>query len=325
MSNRIIDLFSGMGGFRYAFEKNGFQCVYSADFDKYACDTYQANYNIHPFQDITKLDASEIPDHDVLCAGFPCQPFSIGGFRKGFEDTRGTLFFDILRILKVKKPNFFVLENVAGLLNHDSGRTFSTILNALAFEINNISNPDAAADCLNYSVYWTTFNSSDFGLPQNRKRVFIIGVKDKRKNFVFSRPNIKSSYLTDILDEKPEIKDISSMSYKYIIQYLKLHKNYEEMKSLDCLVAYEIRKSRVSFRYDNLSPCLTTKMGTGGNNVPYLVNQKRFFTIKEMLAIQGYPKHYGITNNYTQALRQLGNTVSINVIDQIAKDLKNII
>lgn len=160
---KFIDLFAGVGGFRYGLEKSSgsFECVYSNEYDKYANSVYRRHYGECDQTDIREVPAADIPDHDLLCAGFPCQAFSIAGKRGGFEDTRGTLFFEIARILQHKQPSYLLLENVKGLLSHQNGRTFQTIL--------------AALDELGYDCQWQVLNSKDFGVPQNRERVFIVG------------------------------------------------------------------------------------------------------------------------------------------------------
>jgi len=149
---KFIDLFSGIGGFRLALEKSKFECVFSADNDKYACETYNKNFKEYPLIDIKKLSVKKIPNHDILCAGFPCQPFSIAGKRKGFDDTRGTLFFDIVRILKEKKPKVFILENVKGLISHNKGKTFKKILNVLSKKLNGNINKSNREN-LGYNVF----------------------------------------------------------------------------------------------------------------------------------------------------------------------------
>jgi DNA (cytosine-5)-methyltransferase 1 len=322
---KFIDLFSGIGGFRLGFESKQNTCVFSADFDTYACETYSKNFKVNPLLDITTVDEKQIPDHDLLTAGFPCQPFSIAGFRKGFEDVRGTLFFDIYRILNEKRPKVFVLENVKGLINHDKGNTFRTMLNYLAKSINGKPNSDKFEDNLGYDVYWKILNASDFGVPQNRERVFIVGFRDKVSKFEFPTFKGKKKTLIDILDDNPDVKELSKMSKGYVQKYLKQHVKFNEIKNLDYLVAYEIRKSRTNFRFDNLSPCLTTKMGTGGNNVPYLVNQDRFFTLKECLKIQGFPESFKLTKSYSHALMQIGNSVSVPVVKHLAKRIEEFI
>ena len=318
---RFIDLFSGIGGFRMALEKLNHKCVFSADNDKYACDTYYKNFKEYPLIDIKKLSAKKIPNHDILCAGFPCQPFSIAGERKGFNDTRGTLFFDIVRILKEKKPKIFILENVKGLVNHDKGKTFKKIINILSKKVNGKINKSKREN-LGYNVFWKVLNSYDFNAPQNRERVFIIGFKNQNINYKFPK-NIKLKInLNNLINKRPKkIRRISKLSKGYIYKHLKKHQNYKKIKDLNYLVANEVRRSRCNFRFDNISPCLTTKMGTGGNNVPYLVNQDRFFTLDECLLLQGFPKNFKLTNNYTEALKQIGNSVTINVVKKIAQKL----
>ena len=304
-----------------ALEKLNHKCVFSADNDKYACDTYYKNFKEYPLIDIKKLSAKKIPNHDILCAGFPCQPFSIAGERKGFNDTRGTLFFDIVRILKEKKPKIFILENVKGLVNHDKGKTFKKIINILSKKVNGKINKSKREN-LGYNVFWKVLNSYDFNAPQNRERVFIIGFKNQNINYKFPK-NIKLKInLNNLINKRPKkIRRISKLSKGYIYKHLKKHQNYKKIKDLNYLVANEVRRSRCNFRFDNISPCLTTKMGTGGNNVPYLVNQDRFFTLDECLLLQGFPKNFKLTNNYTEALKQIGNSVTINVVKKIAQKL----
>ena len=316
---KFIDLFCGIGGFRIAFESVGANCVFSSDIDKYACATYKNNFGEFPLSDITKINEKEIPNFDILCAGFPCQPFSIGGLRKGFQDTRGTLFFDIERIIKEKRPRAFILENVKGLVNHDKGKTLNTIINKLADRVNGDENLNKFKDCLNYDIYYKVINSKKFGVPQNRERIYIIGF-DKQTDFKFPTGN-KEKKLTEVIDYSLESNKISTILESNIETHLKNHKKYSEVKDLEYLLAYEVRKSRCTFRFDNLSPTLTAKMGTGGNNVPVLVNQKRKLSTDECLKIQGYPKNFKIKPNYSQSYKQIGNSVSVPVINALAKEI----
>ena len=319
---RFIDLFCGLGGFRYALEKHGARCVLSSDNDKYVAESYYLNFKDNPLNDITKILVKDIPEFDCLTAGFPCQPFSIAGHRKGFEDVRGTLFFDIVRILNERKPEYFILENVKGLINHDKGRTFKTMLNTLASKINGVENSFVHKDCLDYNVFWSVLNASDYNVPQNRERVFIVGFRNKIVKYQFPQQERLKNKLENIIEDRPnQFKQISDLSYKYIIKYLSEHNKYNEIKNLKYLVASEIRRSRVNFRFDNISPCLTTKMGTGGNNVPYLVNHKRFFTLKECLSLQSFPKNYKLVDNYSESLKQLGNTVVIKVVEKVFSNM----
>jgi len=313
---RFIDLFCGIGGFRLVLEKRGLNCVFSSDFDPYVAESYKLNFGESPLSDITQISENKIPDHEILCAGFPCQPFSMGGLRKGFEDTRGTLFFDILRIIDKKKPEIIILENVKGLLSHDNKRTFKVMLNKLASKINGI---DAGnSNNLGYNIFYVVLNARDFGLPQNRERVFIVGFKDQDVCLDLKYQPDNTGKLTSILDKNPEIKRISKIGKNNIITNLEKHRCYNQIKNLEYLVAYEIRKSRTSFRFDNCSPCLTTKMGTGGNNVPYLVNHDRFFTVKECLKLQGFDEKFQLTPSRSHAYRQLGNTISLPVFNFLA-------
>lgn len=315
----FIDLFCGIGGFRIAFEQAGANCVFSSDIDKYACETYNSNFSEFPLSDITKIDERKIPNFDILCAGFPCQPFSIGGLRKGFAETRGTLFFDIERVLREKKPKSFILENVKGLINHEKGKTLETILNKLGDRVNYKYNENKSPDCLNYDIHYKVINSKSFGVPQNRERVFIIGfLKHTDFHFPVSK---KQKLLTDIIDYSLPTNTLSETLEKNIKIHLKNHKKYSEIKNLDYLLAYEVRKSRATFRFDNLSPTLTAKMGTGGNNIPILVNLKRKLSTSECLSIQGFSKDFKIKPNYSQSYKQIGNSVSVPVVASLAKEM----
>ena len=200
---KFIDLFSGIGGFRLALEKFNYKCVFSADNNLYACETYYKNFKEYPLVDIKKLSPKKIPNHDILCAGFPCQPFSIAGKRKGFDDVRGTLFFDIVRILKEKKPKIFILENVKGLVNHNKGETFKKILEILSKKLNG-KIIKSKKENLGYNVFWKVLNSTNFNVPQNRERVFIIGFRDQSINFKFPTNQKLKKTLNDIIKIKPK-------------------------------------------------------------------------------------------------------------------------
>ncbi|ADC45878.1 DNA-cytosine methyltransferase [Methanobrevibacter ruminantium M1] len=303
----FIDLFSGIGGFRLAFESVGGKCVFSSDIDKWANETYYMNFGEYPHGDISEIPANQIPDHDILCAGFPCQPFSIGGYRKGFCDTRGTLFFEIERILKAKKPQMFLLENVKGLTNHDKGKTFKVIKESLWN--------------LGYSIFYQVLNSKDYGVPQNRERIFIVGFKDNVNTFKFPLPFENKANINDLLEKNVKDHELSGIAsdhlkkhYEEFLKNKKVNKNYP-------IFATEIRPSRCSIRNDGNSPCLTAKMGTGGNNVPVLVNENRKLTVRECLRLQGFPENYKIKDNYSQSYKQIGNSVTVPVVTLIAKEM----
>lgn len=318
---KFIDLFCGIGGFRVAFENQGAECVFSSDIDKFACETYKLNFGEYPLSDITKLESSSIPDFNILCAGFPCQPFSIAGKRRGFQDSRGTLFYDIERILRDKKPDSFILENVKGLINHDKGKTLNVILNTLAKNINGKKNINSYKNCLGYNVFYKVLNSLNYGLPQNRERVYIVGFKNSKIKFDFpTSSNIKIN-INEIIQDNVTNHHISEIAKFNILNNLFIHKKYNEIKDKKLLIAYEIRKSKCSFRFDGLSPTLTAKMGTGGNNVPVFVNNFRKFTVNECLAIQGFPRSFIIDENKSQSYKQIGNSVSVPVVSLIAKNI----
>lgn len=310
MQNKLqfIDLFAGIGGFRVAFEELSCDCVFSSEIDIFAQKTYYENFNEKPFGDITKINEKEIPFHDILCGGFPCQPFSIAGLRKGFEDTRGTLFFDILRILKERKPKSFILENVKGLVNHDKGNTFKIIIENL--------------ELLNYEVYYQVLNTKDFNIPQNRERIYIIGFEKKQvknyKEFKFPIKKKMEIKLENIIDYNNKDADISPTVRKHLDSHI-VNKKIKEVNKFTIIT--EVRPSRCSSRSDNISPCLTAKMGTGGNNIPIILELERKITEKEALQIMGFPKDFKLPNSKHQSFKQIGNSVSPKLIKLIGKEI----
>lgn len=315
MSNNLkfIDLFCGLGGFRIALEKQKCKCVFSSDIDKAVSEVYKNNFGEYPCGDITKIDAKNIPDFDILCAGFPCQSFSIAGKRLGFEDSRGTMFFEVARILKEKAPKAFILENVKGLTNHDNGKTLNTILDIL--------------DDIGYTFVNRVVNANDFGIPQNRERWYCVGVR-KDLNISLSVQDIflteQKSLFTydDIIDSKEEYSEykISDICKKNIEMHIHKIKDKKSKYTL----AYEIRPSRCQFKVDGISPCLTAKMGTGGNNVPVVVELNRKLTEKECLKLMGYPNDYMIGKG-SQAYKQIGNSVVVPVLEHISENLVKIL
>lgn len=316
---KFIDLFCGLGGFRIAFESFGCKCVFSSDIDKYACQTYKMNFGELPFGDITKIKNKDIPEHDILCAGFPCQPFSIAGKRLGFDDTRGTLFFEVLRILKGKRPKAFFLENVGGICSHDNGKTIEVILNSLKE--------------IEYIPFFKVINAKDVGFPQNRARWYCVGFDKKQFNnisqdyeFPFPKKQ-KIKYTIDDLLENSVSQDyeISQICKNNILTHLEKFKTSDRYDAKFPLIANEIRKSKCNFRCDGISPCLTAKMGTGGNNIPVLVSQNRKLSERECLRLMGYPDSYKIIENYHQSYKQIGNSVVVPIIKNIAQELLKIV
>lgn len=312
MALKFIDLFCGLGGFRIAFEAYNGKCVFSSDIDKPARDTYNDNFNDEPSGDITKIEAEDIPDFDIMCAGFPCQPFSLAGKRRGFDDTRGTLFFDILRILKDKKPKAFLLENVAGLLSHDNGNTIRVIVDNLDKE--------------NYHVTYRLLNAKDYGVPQNRNRWYCIGIrkdlteKERFDNFNFFPDKCELKYTIDDIIQ-PYINDESYNSSIIAQKNINKYMGSVETNLLEdgkILLANNVRPSRTFFSKNSISPCLTAKMGTGGNNVPIVVNSMRKLTEQECLRIMGFPEWYKIRKNHSQSYKQIGNSVIVPILTEIA-------
>lgn len=349
MTSKFIDLFCGLGGFRLAFEKHGGKCVFSSDIDKAVQEVYFENFSERPAGDITKIDAGKIPDFDVLCAGFPCQPFSLAGKRKGFEDTRGTMFFEVLRILQEKKPAAFLLENVAGIVSHDGGKTLSVIMSALS---------EAG-----YFAKYQLLNAKDYGVPQNRNRWYCVGV---RKDLASSEKFSEYAFFPEKCDLKFTLKDIvkvggdapsrvsetdsdfgadfvrgagatgaggvagaggdfadysdyasSEIAKKNILAHLGETEKLAISRG-EIVLANNIRPSRTNFSKNGICPCLTAKMGTGGNNVPVVVNQMRKLTEKECLRLMGFPDGYRVQGNNAQTYKQIGNSVVVPILTEIA-------
>ncbi|MFI3211104.1 MAG: DNA (cytosine-5-)-methyltransferase [Peptostreptococcaceae bacterium] len=308
MSFKFIDLFCGLGGFRIAFENNGGECVFSSDIDEHARNTYELNFKEMPYGDITTINANEIPDHDILCAGFPCQPFSTAGKRLGFEDTRGTLFFDIARILDVKRPTALILENVKGIVNHNSGDTLNTILEVL--------------DSIGYDCTYKVINAIEHNIPQNRERWYCIGIrKDTDINineFIFPSTEELKLKLIDVIDKNIDIEKylVSERCQENIDKFID-KKNIDVKAST---LAYDIRPSRCHFVTGEISNCLTAKMGTGGSNVPVIIQQRRKLTEKECLRLMGFPESYKFNIGY-QTYKQIGNSVVVPIVDKLAKQI----
>ena len=292
----FIDLFAGIGGIRIPFEKLGGTCVFSSEWDKHAQQTYAHNFGEIPAGDITKIDKADIPDHDILLAGFPCQPFSIIGDKQGFEDTRGTLFFDIARILKQKKPSAFLLENVKQLLTHDQGKTFAVIQEQLSR--------------LGYTTYHKVLNALDFGLPQKRERIFIVGF---REPIVFDFPTPIGAYksLSEILESDEEIEPTLFASER-------IQKSRRE--KCKCTPFYpSIWHENKGGNISVLPFSCALRAGASYNYL--LVNGVRRLSGRELLRLQGFPEEFEIVGNMMQIRKQTGNSVAIPVVHAIAKKM----
>jgi DNA (cytosine-5)-methyltransferase 1 len=302
----FIDLFAGTGGMRLAFQNSGGKCVFTSEWDKIAQITYKENFGEVPFGDITKIDAKAIPDHDILVAGFPCQPFSIAGYKKGFKDKgRGNLFFDIVRILDEKKPTVFLLENVKNLNNHDAGKTYKIIKQEL--------------ENTGYTVKAKVLNTMEYGnLPQNRERIYIVGFLNEKHSIKFSFP--EKTPLTKTIHSCLEENVDEKYYYNGKNLYNKLEK---EVKRKDTI--YQWRRKYVRENKSNVCPTLTANMGMGGHNVPIILDSKgiRKLTPRECATFQGFPKNFELPLVADSHLyKQLGNAVSIPVIEKIIDHIK---
>lgn len=295
---RFIDLFAGIGGIRLGFEQNGGTCVFSSEWDKGAQITYEANFGEVPHGDITQIQAKEIPDHDILLAGFPCQPFSIMGLKKGFSDTRGTLFFEIERILKEKRPSAFLLENVKLFKSHDKGRTYRTVIKHL--------------NELGYYTHTAILNSLDYGVPQKRERTFIVGFLDNIE-FTFPGPVESTPSLNSVL-EPDHLVDKKLYASKKIRQ-----NRIEKLKKTPPKPSiWHENKS------GNISPLPYSCALRAGASYNYLlVNGVRRLSPRELLRLQGFPEDFQIVVSYSEIRKQTGNSVSVPVIKAIAKQMLN--
>lgn len=294
---KFIDLFCGIGGFRFAcrnaFEKLNIegQCLFSSDIDKFAQESYRANFNETPVGDITDVKENDIPDFDLLFAGFPCQAFSICGLQKGFEDnTKGTLFFDIARILKEKRPNAFILENVKNLVSHDGGKTFNTIIRVLRDE-------------LGYYVDYKILNALDFGLPQKRERIIIIGAKIPfDMDWKFNIENKKT--LVDILEQNVDKKYFASE------EIVKKRKEVHTPSEVPA-IWHENKSGNIS------SYPYSCALRAGASYNYLLVNGERRLTPREMMRLQGFPEEFKIVVSDAQARKQAGNAVPVNMVENV--------
>lgn len=330
---KFIDLFAGIGGFRIALQNLGGKCVFTSEWDKFSQLTYKANFGEVPFGDITKQATKNyIPnDFDILCGGFPCQPFSYAGRNEGFKDqTRGTLFFDVLEIIEKHRPKMFFLENVKGLVSHNKGETLNTILNSL--------------DDLGYDIHWKVLNSLNFGVPQKRERWYCVGF-DKKVDFKFPIGDLNGSpKLKDIIeineDSKLKITDfeIERINYHFA-NNLKtervLHDNskYSPSTKKGKHGVYSFQKTDNSLRFhvgdasktqiqEAFYACLDTYAPTIiANRVPKLWDIKRKLSVLESKRLQSFPDNFIFPVSDNQSYKQLGNSVTVNVIESIMKEM----
>lgn len=299
---KFIDLFAGIGGIRTGFEKvfkNKSSFIFSSELDKFAQKSYYVNYKELPHGDITKIHESDIDKHDILLAGFPCQAFSIAGHRKGFKDTRGTLFFDVARIVQYHKPKVVFLENVKGFKNHDNGNTFSTVKKTL--------------EDMKYKVFSKVLNARDFGLPQNRERIYIIAFLDNSIEFEFPKKLNQKNKLGNILD--------STVDDKYTISD-KLWAGHQRRKK-----EHKVKGNGFGyclFNHDSeYTSTISARYYKDGSEI--LIHQEnknpRKLTPREAARLQGFQENFEIVVSDTQAYKQFGNSVAVPVIEALAKEI----
>lgn len=315
----FIDLFAGIGGFRLAMRELGGRCVFSSEWDLSCQKTYYANFGETPVGDIQKIDEGDIPDHDILLAGFPCQAFSVAGRKAGFSDTRGTLFFDVARIISKKRPRAFILENVKGLAIHDKGRTLSTILSVLRNDLGyNVPAPKV-------------INAVDFGVPQNRERIFIVGFRDSpSEGFDYPTGEKKRAKIADILEKRPvDIRYYLSQRY---MNTLKNHRKRHEYKGNG--FGYLILENK-----SIASAIVIGGMGKERNLVAdhritdmtlYEKSDKnsefvRMMTPREWARLQGFPEEFRIVVSNTQAYKQFANSVAVPAVAAIGAKVVDIL
>ena len=298
MSYKFIDLFAGIGGIRLGFESAGCNCVFSSEIDESARMTYEANFNEKPFGDIREIKSCDIPEFDILLAGFPCQTFSIIGRKEGFTDvTRGTLFFEIERILHDRRPRAFMLENVKNLTSHDNGRTYKIIIQKL--------------ESLGYYVYAKILNALDYGLPQKRERIIIAGFRDNLIfNFPDPVPECERKNLSDILEANPDskyyVRDSIRESRLARLKYKNFPKPYISHEN----VAGSVTPHEWS---------AALRAGASANYI--LINDERRPTERELLRLQGFPDSFKIVVPYGKIRQQCGNSVAVPVIKAVAQEM----
>lgn len=317
----FIDLFAGIGGIRLGFEKAGFNCVFSNEIDDHACEMYEANFGVNPKGDIKKLDAKSLPNFDVLVGGFPCQSFSICGKQKGFDDARGTLFFDVCRILKEKSPFAFMLENVSNLEKHDKGNTFKVMYKCLTE--------------LGYFVSYKVLNARDFGVPQNRERIIIVGCKEK----LFDFTKLKTKRIESM---KPFLDKQGDFEYLQKSEYTLIPKEHIKKQNKSGLIfcGYRNKKMRVKgvrpgteylsrvhkmpnriYSDEGTHPTIASQE-TSGRYWIYTDGKVRKLTINECYRFFGFPEDFKKTGLLSKQYLRIGNSVCVNMINAVACEMK---
>lgn len=295
---KFIDLFAGIGGIRIGFEEFGGQCVFSSEWDEYAQTTYQANFGDKPNGDITKIDPKDIPNFNILCGGFPCQPFSMAGLRRGFEDTRGTLFFDVAKIIDFHKPQVIFLENVKNLATHDKGKTLQVITQTL--------------QDIGYKVFYKVLNAKDFGLPQNRARIYIVAFLNDVE-FEFPIPPKNKTKVGWILEDQ--------VNCKYTISD-KLWEGHQRRKQQHLERGNGFGYSMFTNESEYTSTISARYYKDGSEILIYQDGKNpRKITPREASRLQGFPNDYIIPVSDNRAYKQFGNSVAVPVIKAIAQSI----
>lgn len=323
MSIKFIDLFAGLGGFRIALENAGATCVFSSEINRYALEVYKANFNEDASGDITQIKEKDIPAHDVLCAGFPCQAFSALGMKKGFSDTRGTLFFDVARIAKHHKPKVVFLENVPGLVSHDNGNTFQTI--------------EATLTDLGYKVYWKILEATMFSVPQKRRRIFIVAVRnDIKKEFVFPAGSLTDKTVKDVMESNVDAnyfiseeryERIAKLKKGGISRFDKFIIGPDDFAHALLAVDYEanlvVDKTKPTGKFYNKQ----AKFKKAGVKNATIINQHKLrrLTPNECRRLQGFPEDFKMPVSNKQAYFLLGNAVPVPVVAAIFEQIKLVI
>lgn len=307
---KFIDLFAGIGGFHLALSSLGAECVYANEWDKFAQAVYKDNFGIEPEDDITKVDENTVPNHDILCAGFPCQAFSISGKQRGFEDSRGTLFFDVARVVKAKRPKVVFMENVKNFAVHDNGNTLAVV--------------KATMEQLGYTFYQKVLNAVNYGMPQKRERIYMVCFRNDllNKDFSYPKPFKLTRHVEDfLLNDESMVKDL------YVNRADTFYNDTKDDKYSDSSIRLGIvNKGGQGERIYSIKGIAITLSAYGGGVFSktggYLVNGKpRKLHPRECARIMGYPDSYKMANNKNQAYKQFGNSVVVDVLQYIAIEI----
>ncbi len=307
-----IDLFAGIGGFHQAMDSLGAECMFASEWDKHAAQTYFENYGVQPYGDITKVKEEDIPPHNILCAGFPCQAFSVAGKQKGFDDTRGTLFFDIVRIAHFHKPQILLLENVRHFAKHDDGKTLKIVVSTLVD--------------MGYDVFYKVLNASHYGLPQNRERIFFVCFRKELQidTFAFPKPADVRTSLFDILEENPvDAKIIDRPDIVFTKSFTPTVDLFGEvvLPNRPIQIGYVNKGGQGERIYSPYGHAITLSAyggGAGAKTGLYFVNDVvRKLSPRECARVQGFPDTFKINSSLTQAYKQFGNSVAVHVLKAI--------